>query len=66
MDGTCTLAFMGLAIASGAQDIYRLMGAQILIGAGSAAVLVSYTWVEGYILRCVQFDHDWPMLQGAE
>ena len=35
---TCIISFVGAAIAPGAQDIYRLIAAQILIGFGFAAV----------------------------
>ncbi|KAK5042927.1 hypothetical protein LTR84_012016 [Exophiala bonariae] len=39
---SCTVALIGTAIAPGATDIYRVIGAQALIGVGLAAVPLSY------------------------
>lgn len=39
---TCTVSFIGAAIAPGAKDIYRVIVAQILIGVGFAAVPLAY------------------------
>lgn len=38
-----TLALIGAAIAPGSENIYRLIGASILIGFGLAAAPLSYT-----------------------
>lgn len=40
--GLCTVSFIGAAIAPGSGNIYRLIVAQILIGAGFAAVPLAY------------------------
>lgn len=40
--GTCTISFIGAAIAPGANNIYRVIVAQILIGFGFAAVPLAY------------------------
>ena len=40
--GTCTVSFIGAAIAPNATDIYRVIGAQIMIGVGFAAVPLAY------------------------
>jgi len=39
---TCTISFIGAAIAPGATNIYRVIVAQILIGVGFAAVPLAY------------------------
>lgn len=39
---TCMISFVGSAIAPGAQSIFRLIGAQVLIGVGFAAVPLAY------------------------
>lgn len=39
---SCAVALVGSAIAPGATDIYRVIGAQALIGVGLAAVPLSY------------------------
>lgn len=39
---TCTISFIGAAIAPGANDIYRVIVAQILVGFGFAAVPLAY------------------------
>ncbi|OAG44977.1 hypothetical protein AYO21_00939 [Fonsecaea monophora] len=40
--GTCAIAFIGACIAPGSENIYRLIGASILIGFGFAAVPLGY------------------------
>lgn len=40
---TCTVSFIGAAIAPGAKDIYRVIVAQVLIGVGFAAVPLAYS-----------------------
>ena len=40
--GSCILSFIGSAIAPGSGSIYRLIGAQILIGFGFASVPLAY------------------------
>jgi MFS family permease len=40
--GSCLLSLVGAAIAPGSKDIYRLIGAQCLIGVGFAAVPLAY------------------------
>ncbi len=40
--GPCVISFIGAAIAPGSSDIYRLIVAQILIGAGFATVPLAY------------------------
>jgi hypothetical protein len=40
--GTCTVSFIGAAIAPGSSNIYRVIVAQILIGFGFAAVPLAY------------------------
>jgi MFS family permease len=39
---SCAIALIGSAIAPGATDIYRVIGAQALIGVGLAAVPLGY------------------------
>lgn len=39
---SCVISFIGSGIAPGSQSIYRLIGAQILIGVGFAAVPLAY------------------------
>ena len=39
---SCVLAFIGSTIAPGSKDIYRVIGAQTLIGVGFAAVPITY------------------------
>lgn len=39
---TCTVSFIGAAIAPGANNIYRVIVAQILVGVGFAAVPLAY------------------------
>ena len=39
---TCTISFIGAAIAPGANNIYRVIVAQILVGFGFAAVPLAY------------------------
>lgn len=41
--GSCILAFIGAAIAPGSSSIYRLIGANILIGFGFATVPLAYS-----------------------
>ncbi|KEF62550.1 uncharacterized protein A1O9_00523 [Exophiala aquamarina CBS 119918] len=43
MVGSCVLAFIGAAIAPGSSNIYRLIGANILIGFGFATVPLAYS-----------------------
>lgn len=40
--GTCAVSFVGACIAPGSEDVYRLVGANILIGVGFAAVPLAY------------------------
>lgn len=40
--GTCTCSFVGAAIAPGATSIYRVVGAQIMIGVGFGSVPLAY------------------------
>jgi MFS family permease len=40
--GTSVISFVGAAIAPGSKDIYRLIAAQTLIGAGFASVPLAY------------------------
>ncbi|KIX07466.1 uncharacterized protein Z518_02119 [Rhinocladiella mackenziei CBS 650.93] len=40
--GSCVVSFVGSAIASGSNNIHRVVVAQVLIGFGFAAVLLSY------------------------
>ena len=40
--GLCSVSFIGAAIAPGSSNIYRVIVAQILIGAGFAAVPLAY------------------------
>ncbi|KAL3483021.1 major facilitator superfamily domain-containing protein [Aspergillus germanicus] len=40
--GASTISFIGAAIAPGSEDIYRLIGAQIMIGIGFATVPLAY------------------------
>lgn len=41
--GSCTVSFIGAAIAPGSKDIYRVIVAQVLIGFGFAAVPLAYS-----------------------
>ncbi|KAK5693787.1 hypothetical protein LTR17_025025 [Elasticomyces elasticus] len=57
---TCLISFIGAAIAPGSSSIYRLIVAQILIGAGFAAVPLAYCVPSEILPR------KWrPMAQGA-
>ena len=40
--GSCAVSFIGACIAPGSSDIYRLIGATILIGVGFASVPLAY------------------------
>lgn len=40
--GTCTCSFIGAAIAPGATTMYRVSGAQIMIGVGFGSVPLAY------------------------
>ena len=41
--GACAIAFIGACIGPGSSNIYRLIGANILIGVGFASVPLAYT-----------------------
>lgn len=40
--GSCIIAFIGACIAPGSSSIYRLIGANILVGVGLASVPIAY------------------------
>lgn len=40
--GSCTISFIGAAIAPGSHGIYRLITAQVLIGFGFASTALAY------------------------
>ncbi|KIV91817.1 hypothetical protein PV10_06314 [Exophiala mesophila] len=58
--GACTLSFVGCAVAPGSNDLYRLIGAQIMIGFGFAAAPLGFAIPSEIVPRRWR-----PLSQGA-